>query len=204
MTKTIQRTVFGLALAVSFAASGTAQGVPDSNGDGIARPNSNRTYLYTAKFLCLSAVGPGADSAAAFQSVQYITVLNILNKEFRPASMRVQAIGATQLNSGIPSPKAGVGSVIDSEQARFITCFDARRLAGEATSVSSIQFEGYIMIESDTPLEVDAVYSTLNINGPAGVQTSIDVEKVRATRRRRPTPIPTPFPLPLPMPRTAP
>jgi len=198
MTKTIHPIMLGLAVAFSFAANGAAQDRPDSNDDSVARPNANVTYLYTAKFLCLSAVGPGADSAAAFQSVQYITVLNILNKEFRSARMRVQAIGATQLNSGVPSPKAGVGSTIDSEQARFITCFDARRLAGEATTTNPIQFEGYIMIESDTPLEVDAVYSTLNINGPAGVQTSIDVEHVQPTRRRRPTPIPTPFPLPMP------
>ena len=194
MNKTIRRLAFGLALAVSFAASGAAQDAPQLT----------RTYLYTAKFLCLSAAGPGADSTAAFRSAQYITVLNILNKEFRTARMRVQAIGATQLNSGVPSPKAGVGSTIDSEQARFITCIDARRLAGEATSANPIQFEGYIVIESDTPLEVDAVYSTLNLNGPAGVQTSIDVEKVRATRRQRPTPIPTPFPLPMPRVQPAP
>lgn len=190
------RVSFSAALALAFAASIFAQDPVEPGPDGIFRPD--RTSVYSAKFLCLSATGPGADQAEAFRSSQYITVLNILNKNFQPANLRVQAIGATQLNSGIPSPKSGVGSRIDPEEARFITCGDARRLAGDLSPAPSIQFEGYILVESDLPLDIDAVYSTLNVNGALGVQTTIDVEKVPASRRRRPVPIPLPEPLPLP------
>ena len=192
------RVSFSAALALAFATSIFAQEPGDPGPDGIVRPD--RTYVYSAKFLCLSAAGPGADQTEAFRSSQYITVLNMLNKNFEPANLRVQAIGATQLNSGIPSPKAGVGSRIDPEEARFLTCFDARRLAGDLVTGPAIQFEGYILIESDRPLDIDAVYSTLKFNGPLGVQTTIDVENVRASRRRQPFPIPLPLPEPFPLP----
>jgi len=151
------------------------------------------TYVYTAKFVCISApVGAATDETAKrFGSASYITVLNFLNPGDQPAKLGVVATRATPFGSAVAGGKRRAQSELAAGSAEYISCVDIRAMMQIPDAATS--FDGYVEIESNRRLEADAVYTTVNIASSVGpVQSSVDVEPVRMKVRRRPLPMPLP------------
>lgn len=129
---------------------------------------------YTAKFFCHQAVEEPLQLVAGF----YATTLNVHNPSFCPAGNCPPVRFAKKV--AIARPGQTVGPIskfrrasLRPDEAFQVDCADILRLAG----VEPGRFlDGFVVIESEGPLDITAVYSAR----PGGGQVSaLDVEQAR-------------------------
>ena len=166
---------------------GDENGVRDIFATGDILPE-NHPYEYAAKIVC----GVQSDQEdLRLTPGLYATTINIHN----PSG--VTAVFSKKLALGVPPGGQGVGEIypiavheIGYDEVLSVDCNDIRaRLFPDgfpsADDTTGAYIEGYLVLESLSPLDVTAVYTTAAILPEGGIapHSSIDVETVPERRR---------------------
>jgi hypothetical protein len=130
-------------------------------------------FMYTVKFACVEEVGPAeADfGGIPFLPARYRTAVNIHNPQRDDVSFQKKAVVALSQGSG----EHGFISEWQEERLRSddaldVDCRDIQKLLGGTQPVG----DGFVVIESQLPLDVVAVYTTEG--------AGIDVEYIQPKR----------------------
>ena len=144
-------------------------------------------YQYAVKFICFNADSHfRADTEQGLLSGWYMTDVNIHNPNARGTRLRKKLALAYPPGKQRPGPISRFATQdLRSDQAIEINCWDQFAYQGNATQYHYPEngIKGFLVIESDGPLDVVGVYtigSSGSDNGAAQVQ-DIDVERVPAT-----------------------
>jgi len=125
-------------------------------------------FQYAVKFICKSSIPGTSLEDKAFLPGNYQTIVNIHNPLTKPVKFRKKLAWAIEVSNYFPGELKGDGvSTISCQQVRD---FGIHLIHG---------FEGFLVIESDTSLDVTAVYMA----GDKSV-ASIDVEQIKERRLR--------------------
>lgn len=129
-----------------------------------ARPK----FQYAVKFICKSSIPGTSLEDKAFLPGNYQTIVNIHNPFTKPVRYRKKLAWAIEISPYFPGELKGDGvATISCQQVQD---FGLHLIHG---------FEGFLIIESETSLDVSAVYM-------AGDKTvaSIDVEQINERKLR--------------------
>ncbi len=168
-------------LVIAFDSAATTLIAGDTNGKRdvfvIERPRELQRYEYVAKVVCgiqrpdkLTPVIAGA----------YATTVNIHNPGPEPVKFFKKL--ALTIPPGFQEPGEIIAlgeDRLDYDEALATDCADIQKRAFP-NSMPADLIEGYVVIQSSLPLEVDTVYTTGTVNdaGTPSMVTSIDVERV--------------------------
>jgi len=154
-------------------------------GPAAAGPNRRpELYRYTTSFTC----GGGQNLGNAVDG-QYATAVNLFNADLSDATIRA-SLALIRLPAD-PETAAGDASVpldlvIEGGRALQIACDDILEdFVFEPPVESDDRSQGFLVIDSDLPLDADVVYTASS--GPDG-EASIDVERLEARRVPAPRP----------------
>jgi hypothetical protein len=132
-----------------------------------------QAFQYAAKFVCVTEVGP---RSSAFVLGDYRTAVNVHN----PNTTTVVFIKKAVIADSEDRPRGVIGPFVEvplkPDEAVEIDCKDIKTvlLGGVAQPIG----DGFVVIASDLPLDVVAVY-TMRFETPGtGLGESIDVERI--------------------------
>jgi hypothetical protein len=120
-------------------------------------------YQYAAKFICTSTI-PGTSQQSSFPPGTYQTSINVHNPLEKGVAFRVKLAHPIDISKWLTFKLKGDGVI--SFDCRTMEKFELKLIHG---------FEGFLVIESSTSLDVIGVYTA------AGEKyvVSIDVERVK-------------------------
>ena len=149
-------------------------------------PDTTRTLLYSAKFVCKDAgVPPANDTARAFGPAVYRTVVNLQNFHGRPVDIVIAAVEATGVNDPNPGVTGRVERTLEPGEAMFVSCHAIQEILGDAPDVQR-RIDGFVNIRSPRRLNAAVVYTAIT-REPFEVNdgVTVDVERIRAKILRR-------------------
>ncbi len=129
-------------------------------------------YVYPAKFVCMPEVGP---DAGAVQPGQYRTVINVHNPSEEDLVLRKHAVIARSEDQKRGPLSLAVEDSLAPGQALSVDCQDIHGLFGGGQAIG----DGFLVIRSEQPLDVSAVYTATSNRNPL---PKIDVETVLPRR----------------------
>ena len=160
--------LFASALVIALAlGAGTAE----------ARPKRADRFQYTTSFSCGATTGAGSAVDG-----EYSTAVNLLNTGISDATVQASlALTRPPIEPETGATSSALDLVVSAGGALQIDCeeivddflFVTPHAAGEA-------LQGFLVIESDQPLEAEAVHTATRLGG--GSEVSIDVERLGERR----------------------
>ncbi len=129
-------------------------------------------YVYPAKFVCVPEVGP---EAGAVRPGRYRTVVNVHNPNEGDLVIRKHAVIARSEDEERGPISDSVEDLLEPGQALSVDCEDIHGLFGGIEAIG----DGFLVIRSEQPLDVSAVYTADSARHP---RPEIDVEPVPPRR----------------------
>lgn len=174
-----RRVRIGLVLAFAVAASFASYLAGASGAGGAALA----PFQYVAKYACSPEVGPVSSYFASASVTQYRTTINVHNPNSVPVTIGKKAVVALRenLQRGTISPVMSLD--LKPDEAIAIDCKDIKALLG---GVAQPGGDGLVVVYSNTPLDVWAVYtSKMSVSSATGegLAGNIDVVWVPAQER---------------------
>lgn len=139
----------------------------------------NRTFVYSAKYVCKDAGVPATDAGRAFTPAVYRTVVNLHNLHAEPVTVVFRAVEAHHVDNPVPGASGRIEKTIEPGQAVFIGCAKIQEILGDSPD-NPDKIDGFVTVASRRRLDAAVVYTAVNrspIDPNDGV--TIDVERMR-------------------------